>query len=85
MSDEIEKTGTNVQHADDLSRDISNCILEWQRRNPGAIVIELSFEFNRDVMAPYGYVKSSIERDKCPHGEGWSDYCLPCNRIHGGG
>ena len=62
MNAEVETTGTHVQHADDLSRDISNCILEWQRRNPGRIVIELSFEFNRDVMAPYGYVKSKIER-----------------------
>ena len=82
---ETEVTGTYVQHGDDLSRDISNCILEWQRRNPGCVVIELSFEFNRDVMAPHGYVKSKIERDQCVHGKGMTDYCMPCGRVHGSG
>jgi hypothetical protein len=57
----IEKTGNHCQHADDLGRDVSNAILEWQRRNPGRTVIELSFKFNRDVLAPYAYVTSTIE------------------------
>ncbi len=56
----IEKTGNNCQHADDLGRDISNTILDWQRRNPGKTVLEFTFKFNQDVMAPYGYITSKI-------------------------
>lgn len=63
MSIETEVTGTHCQHADDIGRDISNTILDWERRNPGAKVIEIKFTFNRDVMAPYGYIQTKIERD----------------------
>lgn len=63
---ETEATGTHVQHGDDLARDVSNCILEWQRRNPGATVISLTFTFNRDNLAPYGYVQTKIERRNDP-------------------
>lgn len=63
----IEKTGNHCQHADDLGRDVSNAILDWQRRNPGRTVLEFTFKFNEDVMAPYGYITSTI-KDNEPEG-----------------
>ena len=57
----IEKTQTWVQHADDLSRDISNAVLEWERRNPGKTVTEIHFHFARDKLAPHVMLKVTIE------------------------
>ena len=69
----IETTQTYVQHADDLSRDISNAVLEWQRRNPGKIVVEAHFDFReRDILAPYATLKVTIE-DTNPTSPGYVD------------
>lgn len=61
MTNQIEKTQTWVQHGDDLSRDISNAVLEWQRRNPGKVVREIYFHYEHDVLTPHAMIKVTIE------------------------
>ncbi len=59
----IEKTQTWVQHGDDLSRDISNAVLEWQRRNPGKVVREIYFHFEHDALTPHAMIKVTVESE----------------------
>ena len=66
-------TQTYVQHADDLSRDISNAVLEWQRRNPGKTVARIEFDFMvHDILAPHALLKVHII-DRTPTSPGYVD------------
>jgi len=66
-----ETTNTFVQHADDFGRDISNAIIEWERRNPGKKVLEVHAVHNCDVMAPYLEVRVSIGWQGTPEDYGF--------------
>jgi len=66
-----ETSNTFVQHADDLGRDISNAIIEYERRNPGKKVLELHAVHNCDILAPYLEVKVSVGWQGTPEDYGY--------------